>query len=372
MFVTTTAHDGRDNNFHLVRLAAAASVILTHSFSTVTGEYYSQPLARVMNHSIGQYAVDVFFVLSGFLVTQSLAKDGDLLRFAVSRFLRIFPGLATAVLATALLLGPLVSDLPLRDYFSDGRLFAYIAGALTTVSSDHPLPGVFEALPETARVNDSLWTLKYELIAYGSLFMIAAFSLKTGLRSFLACSGGLLLVYVAGRTLLPWPEATTPLSNVMHFLLSFYFGVGAYFLRARIPLSILGVAALSLCMLVAQDTEFREFFEMLWVAYCALWVAFVPNLGRAFVNKVGDYSFGLYIYAFPVQQTIRLLYPDIDILGVFVFGLLLTLPLAIASWHCVEGPCLRRRNSIVTAIRRRFVSENQVELLARSEVRSPS
>ena len=103
------AQSGRDNNFHLIRHLAALAVVLTHSYAVVTGQYSSEPLVSLLGRSIGHYAVDVFFVLSGFVVTQSLARNANLTRFAVSRVLRIFPALIVAVLATAFILGPAVS-----------------------------------------------------------------------------------------------------------------------------------------------------------------------------------------------------------------------------------------------------------------------
>jgi peptidoglycan/LPS O-acetylase OafA/YrhL len=139
----------------------------------------------------------------------------------------------------------------------------------------------------------------------------------------------------------------------MHFLLSFYFGVGAYVLKAHLPLSLPGVAALALGAFAAQDTPIREFVEMLAVAYGALWLAFGPNLAQNCVNKIGDYSFGLYILAFPIQQTIRFIFPDISALDLFLWATLATVPLAVASWHFVERPCLNWRASLVERTRKR-------------------
>lgn len=355
MFSAHRPRSGHDNNFHLIRHAAALAVILTHSFSIVTGRFETEPLVRSLQHSIGNYAVDVFFVLSGFLVTQSIVRDRDLLRFVVARALRIFPALAVAVLGTGLILGPLVSSLPLREYLLDDRLFAYLAGTLSTWSALFPLPGVFEGLPRPQHVNDSLWTLKYELMAYASLCLIVGLQALLGRKSFLINLGILALLYVAGRALLPWPEEyPPPVSNVVHLFLSFYFGVGAYLYRDRIPLSILGLVAVAGAALVTHSTPAREFFEMLAVAYCVLWFAFVPKLGSQRLSRFGDFSYGLYIFAYPVQQAIRLAVPDITPLWLFVCGTALTLPLAALSWHLVEKPALNQRNAVVAFFRSVF------------------
>ena len=355
MFSAQRPREGHDNNFHLMRHAAALAVILTHSFSVVSGRLETEPFYSSMQHSIGNYAVDVFFVLSGFLVTQSFARDRDLLRFVVARALRIFPALVFAVLATALVLGPLVSTLPLREYLGDGRLLDYIAGTLSTSSAQFPLPGVFEALPTQDTVNASLWTLKYELAAYLTLALVFALGALKSRRSFLASFAVLLLLYVAGRAVLPWPAEDPPAaSNAIHLFLSFYFGVAAYVFRDRIPLSIPGLALVVAAAAATHYTPAREFFELLAIAYFVLWLAFVPKLGSNRLSRYGDFSYGLYIFAFPIQQTIRLALPDITPIWVFLFATALTLPLAALSWHLIEQPALSCRGALVRLIRKGF------------------
>ncbi len=91
----------RDNNLNLLRFLAAAAVALSHSFLLVTGDPESRPLMKATGFSIGYHAVDIFFVISGFLVTQSWMRRNSLLDFTVARALRIYPALAVCVVLTA-------------------------------------------------------------------------------------------------------------------------------------------------------------------------------------------------------------------------------------------------------------------------------
>lgn len=119
------------NNFGLLRLAAAGSVVVSHAFYVATGDGSAQPLTGLTRYNLGQHAVHVFFVLSGLLVAGSLDRAPSLTAFVLARATRIIPGLAVCVLVTAFFLGPLVSTLPLMDYFNSAQVSA---GALAAAS----------------------------------------------------------------------------------------------------------------------------------------------------------------------------------------------------------------------------------------------
>ena len=350
MFASRFPREGRDNNFQLIRMAAALAVVTTHSFSIVSGRFDSEPLAASLGHSLGNYAVDVFFVLSGVLVTQSLFRDDSLVRFAISRFLRIVPGLVLVVLGSAFLLGPIVSTLSPADYFGDPALPRYLVGALTTLSTDLALPGVFRSLPEAERVNVPIWTLKYEIAAYVSLGALVFATAALGFRAIVFAACGAVAFYILCRLVLPWPSSGGATSNALHFFLSFYLGAAAYALRDHVRLSLAGVAVLAALAIAAFPTPARELFEALAIAYTILWLAFLPRFAAGLVDRMGDYSFGLYIFAYPVQQTIRLVAPEIDPIPLLGWALLVTVPLSVMSWHFVEHPFLRRRDAVVAAV----------------------
>ena len=157
------------NSFGLIRLAMAITVLFSHSYLFLAGTSRAEPLAGWTGHSLGEHGVQVFFFLSGILIAQSFEASRSLLEFAVARVLRILPALAVCVLATAFVLGPLVSTLPVRDYLGDPLLARYIVKTVLLVTGAAPLPGVFGDLPLAGDVNLSVWTLKYEVLCYAGL-----------------------------------------------------------------------------------------------------------------------------------------------------------------------------------------------------------
>lgn len=118
-------------------------------------------------------AVNVFFILSGFWVTQSFLKSGSVKEYAIKRYRKILPQYWLVVLACALALSAF-SVLPLREYFCSGGFYKYLAANFSALNFLCPnLPGVFEGLPLGGSVNGSLWTIKVEVGFYLILPLIA-------------------------------------------------------------------------------------------------------------------------------------------------------------------------------------------------------
>src|SRR3990172_7497167 len=107
---------GRDNNFNLIRFLAASAVVVDHSFALVAQDQAANAIIDVEALEIGRLAVDVFFIVSGFLVTRSVMTQPTLIDYAVARFLRLFPGLFVTCVGIAFVLGPLVTLVSWQDY----------------------------------------------------------------------------------------------------------------------------------------------------------------------------------------------------------------------------------------------------------------
>ena len=151
------------NNFEFLRISAALLVLVSHHYPLSN---LGEPgLPGVI--SLGGVAVMVFFSISGFLVTQSWLSDPNAFRFAWRRILRIWPALITVVLLSTLILGPIVTNLTVFDYFAHRATWDYLR---TLIMEIHfPLPGVFTNNPGGSSVNGSLWTIPFEVRCY--LFM---------------------------------------------------------------------------------------------------------------------------------------------------------------------------------------------------------
>ena len=149
----------RINNFNIIRIVAAAMVIYGH-MSSIMGVYKH----TVYDQAVSSLAVKILFVISGYLIMVSLINDDHFGRYMVRRCFRIFPGLIGVVLFSALIIGPIFTNLPLSEYFTSKITWNYLRNIL--LYPIYVLPGVFSDYTYPNAVNGSLWTLPIEFALY--------------------------------------------------------------------------------------------------------------------------------------------------------------------------------------------------------------
>jgi peptidoglycan/LPS O-acetylase OafA/YrhL len=334
------------NSFGVLRLALASLVLISHSYYFAFGTPEAEPFTAWTGHSLGEHAVQGFFILSGILVAQSFERSRSLLDFVAARGLRIFPALIVCVVSTALLLGPLVSTFSAWGYFTSPELPAYIYKTLSLSTGSAPLPGVFENLPLAGNVNISLWTLKYEVLCYVGLAAAGMAGLfnprwRTGVA--IALFVFLVAIFAAE----PKHQSTYGFSdNIRYFSLYFGTGVLAFLLRDRIAIYGMILLPLAALLVLTLETRFGEFATAMFLGYAILWLAsktFGPL--RWFCNRV-DLSFGVYIFAGPIQQAIIEAAPSLTPLAVTGLAAVIVFPLALLSWVFVEHPALQLRSRL--------------------------
>lgn len=331
------------NNFGMIRLGLALAVLVSHAFYLKTGTPKAEPLVAWTGHSLGEHAVQVFFFLSGLLVAQSLAHSRSLYDFAVARVLRIFPGLIACVLLTAFAAGPLLTTMGLKAYFTDPGTFAYVMRTLSLSTGLAPLPGVFETLPAVGTVNMSVWTLKYEVLCYALLGLAGAAGLLDPRWRTMAST--LLAIYLAVIFIEPpnSVEGYTAADNVRYFSLFFGMGVLAFLLRDVLVLDWRIWVVLGAVFYFALGTLAGELVTAMFLGYGALLLAMLPaKRTRGFANRY-DLSYGVYIYACPVQQAVVQFLPDWAIGDQILAASVASLTLAYFSWVAVERPALTLR-----------------------------
>ena len=340
------------NSFGVVRLAMAAAVLISHSFWLTSGSTSHEPLYAITGFSLGEHAVQVFFFLSGVLVAQSFDKSRSALDFAVARVLRIFPGLIVCVAATALGIGLAVTSLPPAAYLTDPGLRAYIVKTIALISASMPLPGVYATLPVAGLFNGSLWTLKYEVLCYGGLAVLGLLGLFNARRRMISA---VLLVALVGTcaAMLPAGQHTyTPHQNIAYFTVFFGTGVAAYLVRENLPNHRLLVLAAFLSAAGAIGTPWQTLATAFFVGSATLYCACF-RFGRLTAwTQRNDLSFGLYIYAAPIQQALIQGWPGIDPTSLSASALMLALPCAAVSWTLIEQPALSWRGATVRLLRR--------------------
>lgn len=335
--------DRRDNNYNLMRFLAAAAVIVSHAFP-MSG-VRSDPLERLVGFSLGHLAVDVFFVVSGFLVTGSLLSRRDLGSFAAARALRLFPVLVVGALLCAFVVGPLQTELPLARYLAHPDTWKFVAmnSVPWPFGVCYTLPGVFQHVPVRGAVNGSLWSLPWELSMYVALSALGALayagSRRLSERTLRRVLVGIGAVATAGFTV----YEAFDFPYVFHLaqglrLTSLFFGGAALLvLSDRVPLSG-RLALLAAALLVADFLLPRPLMAVYAAAlvYLVIWLAYAPSGPLAAYQRVGDYSYGTYVYAFPIGQSVAAWLPGAPALAILALTLPATLALAIPSWHLLE------------------------------------
>ncbi|APZ43471.1 acyltransferase family protein [Acidihalobacter ferrooxydans] len=346
--------DGRRNKFDLMRLLAAVAVLYTHAWALAIGNLDAEPIRLLLGKTPGDIGVDLFFVTSGFLVTASFMNKPHLSRFIWARFVRIYPALVVAVSLT-ILLGLVLTSLPADQYLSNWHTRHYLFSNMTLLGGERQgLPGVFAAVPfgsvsdNVGYANGSLWTLPYEVRLYLGLALLGLVGLTLYRKRLeLAMRVAVTLLAVAGVIGMAFVSFDYDIKHsgdaAIRFTSLFSAGAAFYLWRNRIRLSWL-VFFISIVLfggLLWLDQRVAHSAYALALPYWVLCVAYLPIAGRAAVALPADYSYGLYIYHWPIMQTLVQGVEGVNWLTVLVVGLFLSFIMAYASWHLVEKRALQ-------------------------------
>jgi peptidoglycan/LPS O-acetylase OafA/YrhL len=327
---------GRDNNIQLLRLLAAAAVMLFHSY-VFTGHIAEDPVFVATGSTDSSViGVSCFFVLSGFLVTRSWLTRPGLIAFAAARVLRIYPALFVAV-ALSIALAGIATEVPWRAFVASPVTVDYAWRNALAWEVRFTLPGAFAANAYPGAVNGSLWTLPVELRLYVAVAV-------AGMAGLLArtdrCAAALAMLVALFLWKPEWLPLAPQSASTRHLALLFGIGALAYVGRERVPLSLAAFGIALAVFIVNPWGIARGLWFLLTLAYGTLVLAYHPGIQWNAYNRVGDYSYGLYVYAFPVQQTIVARVTGLTPIELFVVSFTVTLGLAALSWHALERPAL--------------------------------
>ncbi len=384
------AQDGIGPGFDALRLALAASVLFIHAnalWRPGSSDPDLMPLLEpfpVPTWGLSIALVPLFFALSGFLVAGS-AEHLPLRDFLANRALRIVPALLVEITLCGLLLGPAVTTLPISEYFRDPAFFRYFLNVSGWIHYD--LPGVFKDNPATHYVNGSLWTVPHEI----SVYVVLAASVWLGvfqrrallLAGVAALFGVAIAVYLATAYDLHFPGLAAMnqifvTRGAARLVPVFLTGVLFYRYRDRIPCHggiAAAAAAIYLCSTCLVDREtmlnpIGVLFTAPLFTYVVTWIGISPRFnlrGKTLwiipigLLTAGDFSYGVYLYGYPLQQSLLHFFPGAwNTPGFFLASIILVMSFAVLSWYLIERPILRLRRRTRSGLRTAVATESYV------------
>ena len=339
---------GRDNNYNLVRFVAALMVLVSHSFSLCLGLGGKEPLEGLVGMTLGNVAVDVFFFTSGFLVTGSLIKRKSVGDFVAARAMRVMPALIVCVAFCVFVIGLMFTTwTPSAFLLSEETRQFVLKNIFLLRGAEFDLPGVFASVPCPGVVNGSLWTLPQEVRLYLFLAFLGFVAFRLSARIRWLRLEFTLSVFAVGLFV---ANVTNHFANFfqrepLQVGFMFFLGAAVYAWRGRVFLSLPLLGGASLLLLLSafsRDAFFCAY--QLFLPVIVLGLAYLPGGGIRLFNRLGDYSYGTYLYAFPVQQSVVAL---TGIRTPWVMGSIsfaVTIVLAVLSWHLLERRWLKRES----------------------------
>lgn len=333
----------RENNFGALRLLFAALVVVSHAPELIDGTRAREPLTRVFGTlSFGELAVDGFFLVSGYLIVASFERSRSVRDYLWRRVLRIYPGFALASLICILAVAPLAGgDLsavnPLRAL---GRIL---------LLSVPEVPGAFAGQPNPA-LNGAMWSIAYEFRCYLLVAALGVLGLLRHRGAYLAVLIAFAVLYAARLHL---PGLTILKSVIGHppeaIRLAFVFLCGGAFhvFGDRIPLTGRGAGLAAILLVPAMVSPLAaEPALAILGGYLTFWFAFaVRPLPISLAANRTDPSYGLYLYAWPVQNLMVAGFPSLAPVWSGLATLVVAGLLGWLSWRLVERPALDWRRS---------------------------
>lgn len=340
------ATGGRSSGFDYLRIALSVLIVVWHTLYVghgLDGEVWvwTGPLGP-----LPYVLVPSFFSLSGFLIAGSVLRH-DLFSFLTLRVVRIVPALFCEVTISAFIIGPLLTGLTLRQYFASPELWAYLQNIVGYIH--YLLPGVFLENP-TPYVNIQLWTIPHELRCYIAIAVLAILGVVRRPGWFaLLLAAAIAAAFLNGALFGHFPPVLArPEGKIC--VLAFLADVLLFLARDRIPYNWPMFAAAVACAWLTVSYGPTSYVSVLPVAYVTVWLG-LQNPRKLRIVAGADYSYGVYLYGFPIQQAVYQLggrdwYINLPV------SLLLSFVAAYLSWTLVEAKVLEHRKPILARVAR--------------------
>ncbi|MEA9556928.1 acyltransferase [Xanthomonas nasturtii] len=327
----------RQDNFLWLRIVAAILVIYGHSFHIAPNGAAKEVFVS-MGWQIysGDIAVNMFFVISGFMIAGSFVRQPDLWEFMKARVLRVFPAFFVCLMILAFIVGPLASSLPLGSYFKSSEAFSYVYRNLAFSSAmQFTLPGVFESGAVNV-VNGSLWTLPAEFRMYVFVAIIGSLGILAQRWALLGFISALMLVGVVAPWGLPLHPDWVRLSGY------FASGVLIFAFRDKLSVSTAGMVAIAFATYLCRGLDVYLYMFAFALCYFCFWCAYAFRLPS--IDGWGDPSYAIYLWGWPIQQMFVRLFPGETSTVNFFLSAAVAIGAGYLSWHVIEKPCLKLKH----------------------------
>ncbi len=338
-----------NNRFDFVRLIAAWLVLYSHSYVLSASKEIELISKYLKFDSAGGLAVGVFFSISGYLVFKSLENSSSLKIFIIKRALRIYPALIFSVLFSVFVVGLICTELSIQEYLTNRKTLSYLK-TITGFNIKYELPGVFENFPEKS-VNGSLWSIAIELRCYLVLGLISLLPFSMKIKLWIS-------VLILSSLLLFRPiEAPSDLSIKFMGLAYDFNKFGLMFTLGCLIASyekhknfhyIKFIGLICACILIIiSNLEISKFTLIAYnylIPFIFIWIGIYFTFLPKIPDKIGDISYGLYVFSFPIQQLLIYLELSSNLVNFILLSTTLSVFLSAISWQFVEKPFLNLKN----------------------------
>jgi peptidoglycan/LPS O-acetylase OafA/YrhL len=301
-----------NNNFDLIRLVGACTVIFSHTYAIAWANFSAEPFARITDAklAVGVPFLYMFFFLSGFLVTRSFENSRSASHFLQKRLLRIFPALVVMVLVVMFVVGPLFNELSVGEYFRQRHTWGFLRN-ISLLRLQPTLPGVFPDNPDPYFAQTNLWSVTLEFCWYMLTALFGLLALFRNRWRQPALIGLWLLLYGAMAFFGDWMlSKDIPLLDLElkpFVRVGIYYVAGSifylyrhFFLRLN-PWLLLLITPLWFWSVV---NGLSDWTTPLFIPFFTILFATLPLRASKRITGLGDPTYGMYIYGVPAQQAV--------------------------------------------------------------------
>lgn len=334
-----------NNNFTLIRILAAIAVVYGHCFALAKDceGCVDTTLSLTKWRYSGDVALYVFFFVSGFLITASLHKNRSYFKFFGARFKRIFPGLFAFIVITTFVVGPAFTSLSLAEYFASKATWSFVFKNIILKEYVYALPGVFDNARYASVTTGTTWSLWVEV----RLYVISCTVAVLGATRSRAIGNVLVLSLIGWGVFAP---SSFPLIGINpdNLRIAAFYAAGSlvYINRDVLQIGTEGMIPLGIALIAARGYPGYDVIASAFLCYAVL--AFALARKVKLPSFVQDYSYGIYLYGWVVQQIIAVQAPQWGPYKMMMLAVPVSVILGAASWFLVEKPAMRfhRRTKI--------------------------